>query len=119
MTCRTNEGPTSLQAVFTANSLHSFPPLSEAAKPPARVCAVVNVADQPPNDGRAVSVELRRETVEPVGGSIVQSDANYLVFRFHDEQFTKSAAFCQPPRLTFVLQVFHVEQNAVLDAAYL
>ena len=119
MTCRTKEGPTSLQAIFTADFLHAFPPLSEGAKPSAGVRAVVNVANQPPNDGRAVGVEFRRETVEPVGGVIVQSDADYLIFVFHAAQYTKSAAFCQPPRLTFVLQVFHVEQNAMLDAAYL
>ena len=84
MTCRTKEGPTSLQeAIFTADFLHAFPPLSEGAEPSAGVRAVVDVADQPPNDGGAVSVEIRRETVKPVGGSIVQSDANYLVFRFH------------------------------------
>lgn len=67
-TAWTKPHPTSLQAVFTAYPLNAFPPLSEAAKPSARVRAVVDVADEPPHEGGAVGVELRRETVEPFGG---------------------------------------------------
>lgn len=99
-TCRTKPEPTNLQAVFKAQSLHSFPPLSEAAKPSAGVSAVVNVADEPPHKGGAGYVEIRRETVEPVGGVFVQSDADYLILVFHAEQFTKSAEFCQARCLT-------------------